>query len=500
MSSASSSGCPRVVSEDRDGNLDQSAILKGSAFSAPGNKEVSAGSVKEELAVRPRWARPFYVPSSDMPNLVSHLCDYGRPPIELRMLGSQWISAEPVSNEFSAWYKPNPVLSRSLSWEVCPPSVGDAPRSASVGEDDDVHVDRLQFLGLDELVHQFDDILIRFYGYPNNGRQLFLSCTPLYNTFVGKVPASGLSDPTSFRFRNLGVGKPAIVDKLHVGEVVRFRHSTFIHNLRGRKTDTWCSTLHVENCHHVGRNCFALGCNYNPRLPRYCRIVWIDTCKLKWRSVGSVAFHSFAWPRNVKEANGIARTLFTNHCDWADMLIVRGRCSSAHKVCFRANRPLENLLWNWSQMRRPYVVYREGNDGISDIDLAPAWLTHECVYKDFCQCHLVGSSHKDWHRPGSLNSNVVGRRRRLFEKQCGCSHVQWSFPNGCNKNSKNSGIAIQLSRAMIHVLRDVLPSVPQRGEPLVFVLRTKELKLKLERGRTREQRRRVVRRGMRQVV
>ena len=119
-------------------------------------------------------------------------------------------------------------------------------------------------------------------------------------------------------------------------------------------------------------------------LPKHCRIACIDACKLRWCSVDSVAFHSFAWPRNVKEAKGIARTLFIDHCDWVDVLIVRGRCFSSNTVCFRANRVLADLLWNWSKMRRPYVVYGEGNGGIGDCDFVPAWLTHECVHRDFC--------------------------------------------------------------------------------------------------------------------
>ena len=105
------------------------------------------------------------------------------------------------------------------------------------------------------------------------------------------------------------------------------------------------------------------------------------------------------------------------------MLIVRGRCFSTHKFCFRANRVLENLLWNWSKMRRPYVVYRGGNDGTGDCDLVPAWLTHECVYKGFCQCNLVGPRYNDWHHLGALYSNIVSRRHQLFEGRRGCSHV-----------------------------------------------------------------------------
>ena len=146
------------------------------------------------------------------------------------------------------------------------------------------------------------------------------------------------------------------------------------------------------------------------------QIVYIDTCELRWCSIDSAAFHSFVWPRNIKEAKGIARTLFTNHCNWVDVLILRCRCFSSNGLCFRANRALEHLPWNWSKMRRPYVVYQDGNEATSDCDLLPAWLAHECVYKGFCQCQLVGLSPHGWHHPGALYSNIVSRRRQLFEK------------------------------------------------------------------------------------
>ena len=343
------------------------------------------------------------------------------------------------------------------------------------------------------MVDQFDDVLVRFYGYPNNGRPLFPPFTPLYNKFVGRVLASGSAYfPPSFRFRNLRVGKPATVDKLHVVEVVRFRHSTFIHNLGGRKPDTWCSALHVKNGHHVGKNYYAPGCTYNPPLPQHCRSVCIDACKLRWRSVDSVAFHSFAWPRNVKEAKRIARTLYTNHCDWVDVLIVRGRCFCDHSACFRANRVLEHLLWKWSKMRRPYEVYREGaeehvhSSPPLGADPVPGWLEHECVYNHFCKCNLVGPRHPDWHHLGALYSNVVSRRRQLFKNQCCCSQVLWPFLHDCNKTIKNMEVAIHLCRIVIHVLIDVLPSVPQRGEPLVSVLTSREFKPKWERLRLRK--------------
>ena len=187
------------------------------------------------------------------------------------------------------------------------------------------------------------------------------------------------------------------------------------------------------------------------------------TRKLRWCSIDSVAFHSFVWPRNVTEAKGIARTLFTNQCNWADALIVRGCCFSSNKYCLRANRVLDILLWNWSKMRRPYVAYREGNGGIGSSDLVPAWLTHECVHKGFCQCRLVGSRHRGWHYPGALYSNVVSRRRRSFERRCGYSHANGPFPRGCIRNTKNVEMANKLSRVVMHVFIDMPPSVPKEA-------------------------------------
>ena len=227
-------------------------------------------------------------------------------------------------------------------------------------------------------------------------------------------------------------------------------------------TNTRCSAKRLKNAHHEWRNYFAPGCIYNPPFRRHCRIVCIDICKLRWCSVGSVAFHWFAWPRNVKEAKGIFRTLFIDHCNWADALVVRGRCFSSKKVCFRANRVLENLLWNSSEMPRPNVVYQGGNDGISDCDLVPPWLPHECVHKGFCQCHLVGPRHQGWHHPGALYSNVISFRHQLFEKRCDCFHVQWPFLYGCNRNITNVEIAIKLFGIGMHVLAVVPPSIPQR--------------------------------------
>ena len=136
------------------------------------------------------------------------------------------------------------------------------------------------------------------------------------------------------------------------------------------------------------------------------------------------------------------------------------------------------------------MVYQEGNEATRVCDPVPLWLTHDCVHKDFCQCHLVGPHPQGWHHPGALYSNVVSRRHQLFERRCGCSQVEWQFPSGCAKNIKNREIAIMLSRIVIHVLTDVPPSVPQRGEPLVSVLTSRKRKPKWERARLRGLRKR----------
>ena len=74
------------------------------------------------------------------------------------------------------------------------------------------------------------------------------------------------------------------------------------------------------------------------------------------------------------------------------------------------------------------MAYREGNDGIADCDFVPAWFTHECVHKDFCQCHLVGPRHQGWHHLGALYCNVVSRRHQLFEKHLVAPRLNGRFP------------------------------------------------------------------------
>ena len=136
-------------------------------------------------------------------------------------------------------------------------------------------------------------------------------------------------------------------------------------------------------------------------------------------------------------------------------------------------------------MRRPHVVYQEGKMANRNCDLVPGWLTQECVYNDFCQCNLLHYIDDDWHRPGSLYSNVVCRRFQLFERRCGCTQDNLRFLLGCGRSIKNREIAIRLSRIVMHVLTDTPPSVPRRGEPMVFVLKSRVRTPKWERERFR---------------
>ena len=262
----------------------------------------------------------------------------------------------------------------------------------------------------------------------------------------------------------------------------------FVQDLGGRKTSSRNAFVRVEGGHHEGMNHFAPGCKLNPPLPGHCRIVCIDTKKFHWCSIESAASHSFALPQNGGKAKGIVRTFFANHCDWADVLIDRGRCFGHHKSCFRAKRALENSLWNRSKMRRPYVVYQDRSaETPSGCDPVPGWLTQECVYKNLCQCHLVGTHYQGWCRAGSLYSNVVCRRFQLFEGRSDCTggmveydRLPWNY---LNRNAKNREIATGLSWIVMHVLRDTPPSVPPRGESMVCALTCRKRKPKCERSR-----------------
>ena len=162
------------------------------------------------------------------------------------------------------------------------------------------------------------------------------------------------------RVRNIRIGQAAVVRRLHVGIVARVGSPTPTHNLEGRMITTSGSAIRMDDAHHFGKNYHAQECRLNPPLPSHVRMVYIDARRFRWCSVGSAAFHSFAWPRGTREARGIARTLFTNHCGWAGVLIVRGRCFGPIKYCLTANRILVNLLWDGAGAGRPYMVYKEG--------------------------------------------------------------------------------------------------------------------------------------------
>ena len=407
--SASSSGNLHVVEGNQDVDLDRSTIL-----------ENDAGSFEEEFAACPPWSLPFVVSSSDAFVPVRRL-----------------------------------ALSRSASVEGNPPSVSFASRYVMA-----------RFGCWRQRSDQFDDILVRYYGYPANGRQLLPPNTPLYNKFSGgELPARlHLEVVGTICFRNIKVGEPAVANG-------------------GRKANTPGSAVRVKCGHHVGSDHFAPGCNVDLSFLGRCHIVYIDTYKVHLCSTGSVCFHSFIWLRNVGTAKSIVRALFSNHCNWADILIVRGRCFGLLGVCFRATRVLEDLLWIWATMGRPYLVYQEGNNTTLVCDPIPAWLIVECVYKDFCQCHIVGLRLDGRQHPGALYGNVVSRDHQLVGGRCCCLPAVFGFPHGYNTNIKIGEIATKLSSAMVQFLEDLRPSLPQRGEPLVSVLTSREHKPKWERVR-----------------
>ena len=354
VSSASGYGLPRV-----DGNPGSSATLNVGALSAPsGNSKV-------------------------VQNRTRHMVVQTDPPPELVFKEPRSVKEEPTvrssvvtfvvafalcSNKaLVASAGQGPVLSHSgpvevESVEVCPPSVDHLSRRVSVGLLDNWNYPR----------ECFDEVLEKFYGrFMWSGRPELPHHANLYDKFAGKGSSVDLPEENedgSFvhgPFRNIKAGVPAVgsTGRGHIGEMLRFQTRTFVYNLGGRVTNTYGSAVRVPHGHHEGNNCFAPGSTFRPPLPSHCRIVYIDIRKLKWCSVDSVTFHSFVWPTIVRKAKSIARTLYANHCNWADVLIVRGRCFRSNRVSLRANRVLKNLLWNWSCMRRPYVVHTEGRGG-----------------------------------------------------------------------------------------------------------------------------------------
>ena len=116
------------------------------------------------------------------------------------------------------------------SVEVGPPSIDGTPRHVSVDHGD-----------WERPKSKFDQILVRSYGHPGNGTPLLPSHAPLYNKSVDGAPLN--HEPLCFR--NIRTGKPAIADRLHFGEVVRFQTRTFVYKVGGRMTNTYGSLVRV---------------------------------------------------------------------------------------------------------------------------------------------------------------------------------------------------------------------------------------------------------------
>ena len=76
----------------------------------------------------------------------------------------------------------------------------------------------------------------------------------------------------------------------------------------------------------------------------------------------------------------------------------------------------------------------------------------------------------------------------MFEKRFDCcgdvvmseSRIPW---NSHSRKAKNLEIATELSRTVMHVLKDTPPSAPLRGEPMVFAFTSRKRQRKVERAR-----------------
>ena len=258
-------------------------------------------------------------------------------------------------------FRPSSVR-RSDSVSAYPPSGCHSPLGVSASS------------GTDSDLSYYDEDLVPCYDPHWPQRVPLPDDNPMFNMFVGTTPRKTWWD-REHRPRNIRIGRPAVGDYLEVGEVVRWRSGTFVHNLEGRCSNAVRSSMQIKDGHHYGMNCHIPHSGESPLLPSTVHAAYLYVRKIRWCSAHSVAFHSFAWPRKAKEAKPIARTLFTNHCSWAGVLVVRGRCFCSHGSCLAASRALENLLWNWSKTRRPFLVYKEGSADTGGVDLVPARLT-----------------------------------------------------------------------------------------------------------------------------
>lgn len=216
------------------------------------------------------------------------------------------------------------------------------------------------------------------------------------------------------RLRGIKMGSPAIRNRWRIGEIPRRNATAVARNLGSRRTNHFLPNMKVFGDHRVGGNRNYHGVPF----PLFCcvRVVYIDVREVRWCSVGSVAFHSFAWPTfDVRTANSIVCTIWTDHRGWANVLVVRGRCWRSHGDYFRSNRVLEDLLRRWCGMGRPFVVYKAGDGETGGGHPIPAWLgKHVCVCGVLCVCNLVGVgvsgrfraiSGQGWHHFGMLCAN-----------------------------------------------------------------------------------------------
>ena len=165
------------------------------------------------------------------------------------------------------------------------------------------------------IIGEFDDEFVRRYQphLREYGQQMPANAQMFHKWLGNKLRSRGQcssvwDDTCLARLRNVKMDLAAIRRRRCIGEVVRHNSTTFVRHLEGRRSNVPSSDVKVYAGHHVGTNY-----NYHgvpSPLPSYARIVYIDVRKVRWCSVGSVPFHSFAWQTfDVRKAKSIARTM-----------------------------------------------------------------------------------------------------------------------------------------------------------------------------------------------
>ena len=265
--------------------------------------------------------------------------------------------------------------------------------------------------------------------------------------------------------RNIKANLPALRSRCCIGDVVRHDSVTFVRHLEGRRPNVPAANMRVYGGHHVGRSCHCHG--VRPPLPSHVRVACVDVCKVRWCSVGNVPFHSFVWPTfDLSKAKYIARTIWINHCGWANICVIRGRRWCSHRSYFKSNRVLENLLWHWCDTGRPSVVYKEGDEEIGGGDPVPAWLNCNvyCVRDSFCQCNWVGVDASGGH--STINGQVRSKFQRMFSCNCLYSGIKTHYPSlNCHKHTMDAHVAAKLARSVVLMFAD-LPRDDTRLVPI----------------------------------